>query len=321
MRFSSGTVLFGAVLLVSGCGARTSADELLGGSSTVRSTGGAGGGAPVGGSGGVFVGGGGSGASGGAYPGGGGSGGAGPCCTAVSNAGCGDPYIEECVCFLDEYCCTVSWDDVCVDEVGACADSCSTGGAGGVPGGGGVGGFTGGAGGVSGGGGVGGFTGGSGGGGECCTASASAGCVDADVEACVCGFDNYCCTTSWDSICVEEVGACGEPCGAGGAGGSGGGGAPGGGGSGGTQNCEVAFPGACEQCLCESCYGELTTCLSDLGCLAVAGCALGSGCSGLDCLSTCGSVIASVGGITSPSVAAALGYASCAAQSSCDACF
>jgi hypothetical protein len=31
------------------------------------------------------------------------------------------------------------------------------------------------------------------------------GCEDTEIESCVCAYDSYCCTTSWDSLCVSEV--------------------------------------------------------------------------------------------------------------------
>lgn len=49
----------------------------------------------------------------------------------------------------------------------------------------------------------------------CCTTSAFAGCESADVEACVCAVDDWCCDSffgSWDEFCVDiattECGAC-----------------------------------------------------------------------------------------------------------------
>ena len=39
------------------------------------------------------------------------------------------------------------------------------------------------------------------------------GCADPEIEACVCGFDDYCCKTEWDSICVTLATlACGAGC-------------------------------------------------------------------------------------------------------------
>jgi hypothetical protein len=46
---------------------------------------------------------------------------------------------------------------------------------------------------------------GGGGGGACCVTSASPGCSDAAVQACVCASDSFCCSSSWDSACVDEV--------------------------------------------------------------------------------------------------------------------
>ena len=46
-----------------------------------------------------------------------GSGGGGFCCQTNASPGCGDPNIENCVCPNDDYCCTVEWDSLCVDEV------------------------------------------------------------------------------------------------------------------------------------------------------------------------------------------------------------
>jgi hypothetical protein len=51
----------------------------------------------------------------------------------------------------------------------------------------------------------GGGTGGGPVGGDCCTAKETAGCADAEVEACVCAGDDYCCNTAWDETCVGEV--------------------------------------------------------------------------------------------------------------------
>lgn len=39
----------------------------------------------------------------------------------------------------------------------------------------------------------------------CCVAHPSAGCEDADVQACVCEADDYCCEQTWDQACVNAV--------------------------------------------------------------------------------------------------------------------
>lgn len=48
-------------------------------------------------------------------------------------------------------------------------------------------------------------TGGGGGGGACCVAGAGPGCADPVIENCVCASDPYCCDTTWDGTCAEEV--------------------------------------------------------------------------------------------------------------------
>lgn len=50
----------------------------------------------------------------------------------------------------------------------------------------------------------------------CCEAHADAGCVDAEVAACVCARDSFCCQGEWDELCVAGVeafgcGGCGDP--------------------------------------------------------------------------------------------------------------
>jgi hypothetical protein len=41
--------------------------------------------------------------------------------------------------------------------------------------------------------------------GDCCTPHATPGCENADVQACVCGQDAFCCDSEWDAMCVENV--------------------------------------------------------------------------------------------------------------------
>jgi len=57
-------------------------------------------------------------------------------------------------------------------------------------------------------------TGGGGVQGDCCAPSATPGCADAAVEACVCAQDPVCCEQPWDAVCVAAVddlqcGSCG----------------------------------------------------------------------------------------------------------------
>lgn len=87
-------------------------------------------------------------------------------CVSTSQAGCGEPDVEACVCAADPYCCAVRWDGICVDEVeslscGSCGDPC--------------------------------------------VARTTPGARAAAMEACICPVDPYCCTTAWDWICVSEV--------------------------------------------------------------------------------------------------------------------
>ncbi len=48
----------------------------------------------------------------------------------------------------------------------------------------------------------------------CDTSQSTPGCDDPAVEACVCAFDSYCCSTKWDGICVSEAESdcSGAPC-------------------------------------------------------------------------------------------------------------
>ncbi len=41
--------------------------------------------------------------------------------------------------------------------------------------------------------------------GACCQVQPGPGCGDPGIEGCVCAVDPYCCTTQWDSVCVDEV--------------------------------------------------------------------------------------------------------------------
>jgi hypothetical protein len=48
-----------------------------------------------------------------------GGGGGSPCCAPTGVPGCGDPFVEACICgkFADAFCCLVEWDAVCAAEV------------------------------------------------------------------------------------------------------------------------------------------------------------------------------------------------------------
>lgn len=159
----------------------------------------------------------------------------GNCCAESDSPGCDQQLITECVCASDDYCCTESWDGVCVAQVetegcaqctgvvcgdGVCTpeeedcETCSND-CGECP-------FCGD--------GVCDSAGESCAGcpddcGECvdlcCSSQNGPGCGNPTVEACVCAFDSYCCTDQWDSACASEVEqfGCGT-CGGGGGGNS-----------------------------------------------------------------------------------------------------
>lgn len=341
MKLRTPVIVIGAVWLASGCGARTSYDEFLGhpggdgdsssgdgdgdsssgdgdgdgdGHSGGRSSGGRpgtggallpAGGGPIGGSGGRSTGGAGGtggfiGAGGTPFPGN-------TCCEDLPYAGCNVPFIQECTCNIDDYCCQYRWDERCVAIANnVCLAGCLDGGSGGVPGSGG------------------GSVGGSGGAfsGNCCATHSSPGCQSMSVTQCVCGLDEFCCNSEWDELCVYEASQCGANCdsGAGGAA-NGAGGVPGTGGDmgsgGGAQSCN--FPGECGSCLCENCSTEMASCQGNDGCLSIAWCVQGSACLPFDCYrpETCQAVIDHYGGLTSQSTQLALSMSVCALGQNC----
>jgi len=98
---------------------------------------------------------------------------------AMAQPSC-DPCVES-ICTVDPYCCSTSWDSICVGEVSSvCNESCST--CAHEP---------------------------------CQTGAALESGCDGQ-QGCVtsiCNADPYCCATYWDSICVGEVGSiCGQQC-------------------------------------------------------------------------------------------------------------
>jgi len=42
-------------------------------------------------------------------------------------------------------------------------------------------------------------------GGTCCIPHGTAGCDVPGIQACVCGYDRYCCASEWDALCVEQA--------------------------------------------------------------------------------------------------------------------
>lgn len=50
---------------------------------------------------------------------------------------------------------------------------------------------------------------------NCCVNALGKGCSDPVIESCVCAADDYCCTTRWDQVCVNQVASvCAASCGA-----------------------------------------------------------------------------------------------------------
>jgi len=103
---------------------------------------------------------------------------AGDCCVAHVGLGCDDAVVEMCVCGLDPVCCSTGWDDICVSQAGQCGAPCMGGGDLG----------------------------------DCCTVHLTPGCSNLEVESCVCFFDDFCCSTEWDDLCVGGVLDCGYFC-------------------------------------------------------------------------------------------------------------
>ena len=113
----------------------------------------------------------------------------GDCCDPHAGTGCGDADCEAAVCSEDPCCCSVEWDDICVDLASGRAEcDCFPSGC---------------------------FT--SGGGPECCEITGdpcdccepgfTLGC-EADIvcETIVCSIDPFCCSFVWDAGCVEVAG-------------------------------------------------------------------------------------------------------------------
>jgi hypothetical protein len=101
------------------------------------------------------------------------------CCHETATPGCSNPTIESCVCGDDPFCCTQSWDAICIGEATACGADCDS----------------------------------EEEEGNCCIAKQTPGCSTAAIESCVCALDTYCCDGAWDNICVDlattDCGACG----------------------------------------------------------------------------------------------------------------
>ena len=122
----------------------------------------------------------------------------GDCCSASTEAGCAIDSVAECVCEASAFCCTIAWDAECVEiannDCGGCEgngddddDDDDTPGDDDDDDDGPV-------------------------GGDCCVESETPGCADKELEACVCGLDDFCCNMAWDIYCVEAAAECGGGC-------------------------------------------------------------------------------------------------------------
>ena len=93
-----------------------------------------------------------------------------------------DPGVQACVCAVDEYCCLVAWDELCITVATLICDAecdsiptCGTEG-------------------------------------SCVVARESPGCEDVDCCGLVCPVDPYCCVIAWDQACAEVAeSTCGGP--------------------------------------------------------------------------------------------------------------
>lgn len=120
---------------------------------------------------------------------------AGDCCRAHDNQACADADCCAAVCQVDSYCCDTLWDAACASDARAICtaedEACPLPPCGSdlLP--------------------------------SCCTASNAPNCSDESCCEAVCAVDPLCCTTIWDSICVDEAAAipsckcngpaCGDP--------------------------------------------------------------------------------------------------------------
>ncbi|NUN16049.1 MAG: hypothetical protein HUU55_20675 [Myxococcales bacterium] len=106
----------------------------------------------------------------------------GDCCEPHFGLGCNNTACESCICGLDNFCCTVIWDEHCaVLTRTKCPDSCTCPPL--PPK------------------------------GDCCSLSGVPGCDEPSCEACVCQKDPLCCESRWDGPCLHHLyTACDEAC-------------------------------------------------------------------------------------------------------------
>jgi len=119
------------------------------------------------------------------------------CSTGTKLVSTCDPCVAK-ICAADSFCCNSSWDSTCVGEVKSiCGQTCGGTDAGPAP--------------------DAGTDAGTDAGGTCAHSECTSGAKLAKTcDACVtkiCTADSFCCSSTWDSICVSEVGSiCGQTC-------------------------------------------------------------------------------------------------------------
>ena len=92
----------------------------------------------------------------------------GDCCAEHDGTGCDDPFVTACACALDEFCCGMNWDGLCVESAALnCGSGCPVD-----------------------------F-------GPCCEPNATPGCNDLGVVGCICDLDPFCCDQEWDAKCID----------------------------------------------------------------------------------------------------------------------
>jgi len=106
----------------------------------------------------------------------------GSCFTSHGNPWCNDADCCNAVCSADPFCCSASWDGLCVDGAEELCQACGGDGAG------------------------------------SCFTSGSAACNDAECCDAVCAADPFCCSVAWDGICVGGAEDICATCGGAGAG-------------------------------------------------------------------------------------------------------
>ncbi len=124
-----------------------------------------------------------------------------------------------------------------------------------------------------------------------CVAKSTKGCGGCACEECACDQDNYCCTTKWDSTCVELCTKCGS--------------------CGGCQPSCVDLVGQVRECGDDGCGGSCGSCSGGKTCNSAGHCVVpGSGDWGAECASdedcqadlVCGAMLGLGGGLPGASI-------------------